>query len=74
MIVTLNKEFKTSYGLPFTLMGSEYVDNFEDYDKVVARCHIANVGVIIVADGEPIDNEYDLDEIYTMIENGECYE
>lgn len=72
VIVTLNKEFKTSYGLPFKLVGSEYTDNFEDYDKAVARRHVANVGVIIVSEGEPLDNEYDLEEIYSMIEKGEC--
>ena len=52
-----------------TLDPSE-IDKFDGYDKSVAQCHIANVGCIIVYAGtmEPIDNEYDLEEIYSEIE------
>lgn len=59
---------KTS-GLKFELL-KEIDPTWENYDKTVAQCHIKNVGVIIV-DTEyhkPIDNEYDLDEIYRILE------
>lgn len=56
-------------GLKFELL-KEIDPTWENYDKTVAQCHIKNVGVII-ADTEyhkPIDNEYDLDEIYRILE------
>lgn len=56
-------------GLKFELL-KEIDPTWENYDKTVAQCHIKNVGVIIV-DTEyhkPIDNEYDLDEIYRILE------
>ncbi len=61
----------TSYGLHFEILAKEELEHFEGYDKVVAQCHIANCGCIIVDEqyGEPIDNEFDLNEIYNMIEN-----
>ena len=61
---------KTSYGLEFELLSKEEVERFEGYDKVVAQCHIANCGSIIVdaVYNEPIDNEYDLADIYNMIQ------
>lgn len=61
---------ETSYGLKFNILPKEEIDRFTEYDRVVAQCHIANCGSIIVDDkyGEPIDNEYDLAEIYDMIE------
>ena len=61
---------KTSYGLKFNVLPKEEIDRFTEYDRVVAQCQIANCGCIIVDDkyGEPIDNEYDLAEIYNMIE------
>ena len=61
---------KTSYGLEFDVLPKEDVEQFEGYDKVVAQCHIANCGSIIVdaTYHQPIDNEYDLAEIYDMIE------
>ena len=60
---------KTSYGLEFETLPKEELNQFEEYDKVVAQCHIANCGYIIVDTvyRQPIDNEYDLDEIYEMI-------
>lgn len=44
-----------------------------NYDKLVARCHLKQVGVIIVDAecGQPIDNEYDLEEIYRIIKKQE---
>ena len=60
---------KTSYGLEFEVLAAEEVGRFEGYDKCVAKCHIANCGQIIIdcCYGLPIDNEYDLDEIYGLI-------
>ena len=60
---------KTSYGLEFSLM-NEVDSGWSDYDKKVASCHLANVGVVIVDTGlrQPIDNECDLEEIYRMLE------
>jgi len=61
----------TSYGLKFETLPKEDVDKFDGYDKCVAECHIQNCGCIII-DAEykdPIDNEYDLAEIYSMLEN-----
>lgn len=60
---------ETSYGLKFELL-KEINPQWDDYNKTVAECHLQNTGVIIV-DPEyhtPIDNEYDLDEIYQMLE------
>ena len=60
---------KTSYGLEFMLLPSEQLDRFEEYDRSVAECHIANCGSIIVDSvyEQPIDNEYDLEDIYNLI-------
>lgn len=59
---------KTSYGLDFEALAAEEIGRFEGYDKVVAKCHIANCGKIIIDSfGLPIDNEYDLGEIYGLI-------
>ena len=40
-----------------------------DYDRTVANAHIRNSGNVIVDTqyGAPIDNEYDLSEIYNQI-------
>ncbi len=61
---------ETSYGLKFKILPKEEVEKFEGYDKVVAQCHVANCGCIIVDTvfNQPIDNEYDLAEIYSIIE------
>ena len=61
---------ETSYGLKFEILPKEEIEKFEGYDKVVAQCHIANCGSIIVdaVYNEPIDNEYDLADIYNMIQ------
>ncbi len=60
---------KTSYGLEFNLV-DQINPYWSEYDKMVASCHLANVGVIIIDAkyAQPIDNEYDLDEIYPMVE------
>jgi hypothetical protein len=52
------------------VLPKEEVEQFEGYDRVVAQCHVANVGCIIVDTTyhQPIDNEYDLAEIYDKIE------
>ena len=61
---------ETTYGLEFETLPKEEVGRFEGYDKVVAQCHVANCGCIIIDTiyHQPIDNEYDLEEIYGMLE------
>jgi hypothetical protein len=48
---------ETYYGLKFNILPKEEIDRFTEYDRVVAQCHIANCGCIIVDDkyGEPSD-------------------
>ena len=59
---------KTSYGLEFKILAAEEICRFEGYDRCMAKCHIANCGKIIIDSfGLPIDNEYDLEEIYRLI-------
>lgn len=60
---------KTSYGLEYIILTAEELDKFEGYDRYVAECHIANCGRIVVDANyqQPIDNEYDLEEIYNII-------
>ena len=60
---------KTEYGLEFMILPAEELDRFEGYDRSVAECQIANCGNIIVDTTyqQPIDNEYDLEEIYNLI-------
>ena len=60
---------KTSYGLEFKVLSADKIDSFCGYDKSVAKCHIANSGKIIVDStfGQPIDNEFDLEEIYSIL-------
>jgi len=60
---------KTSYGLEFQTLTAEELDKFDGYDRVAAECHIANCGSIIVDTvyHQPIDNEYDLEEIYKLL-------
>lgn len=59
---------KTSYGLEFNTV-TEINPEWSDYDKTVAKCHLANVGAVIVDTeyGQPIDNECDLEEIYATL-------
>lgn len=58
-------------GLEYETLDPSEIGKFVGYDRTVAQCHIDNVGCIIVYAGtmEPIDNEYDLGEIYKEIEN-----
>ncbi len=66
---------ETSYGLKFELV-KEINPQWDDYNKTVAECHLQNAGVIIV-DIEyqtPIDDEFDLDEIYRMLETQKSLE
>lgn len=60
----------------YRLLSANEIDKFDGYDRVVAQNHIANVGCIIVDStyGDPIDNEYDLEEIYQAIESTKMYE
>ena len=60
---------RTSYGLEFNTV-TEINPEWSDYDKTIAECHLANTGVVIVDTeyGQPIDNEYDLEEIYRLLE------
>lgn len=62
---------ETRYGLRFKTLTAADIDKFEGYDRSVAECQIANCGQIIV-DSEyeqPIDNEYDLEVIYNILNN-----
>lgn len=72
VLVSLYYVFKTSYGLQFSLKDIKDISIEDEYDRIVARCHVANCGFVISHKDTIIDNEYDLDEIYRMIENGEC--
>ena len=65
------KTMQTSYGLKCKTLSAEELDRFEGYDKSIARCHIANCGHIIVdcVYEQPIDNEYDLEEIYDLLKD-----
>lgn len=59
---------KTNYGLEFKLL-SKIKPSWSSYDKQVAGMHLSNAGKIIVDTtyGNPIDNEFDLDEIYKIL-------
>ncbi|MCC2256176.1 hypothetical protein LKD70_17480 [Ruminococcus sp. CLA-AA-H200] len=40
-------------------------DNWSEYDKKVAQCHLANYGIIFLDSyGCPIDDEYATEELY----------
>lgn len=58
----------TSYGLEYDIV-HEIDPDWSSYDQGVAQCHLKNVGVIIIDPeyGQPIDNEYDLEEIYSTL-------
>lgn len=60
----------------YKLLTADHIDDFYGYDRMVAQTHIDNVGCIIVSAmyGDPIDNEYDLNEIYQAIESTPVYE
>lgn len=60
---------KTSYGLTFNILNAEEIDRFSGYDRVVAANQVANCGKIIIdaVYEQPIDDEYDLEEIYKLI-------
>ena len=52
------------------VLNSKRIGEFDGYDRSVANCHIANCDYIIVyaaRPSEPIDNEYDLEEIYGIL-------
>ena len=66
----------TSYGLKFDTLPASEIKRFSGYDRTVASCHVSNCGKIIVyaeknglGEYEPIDNEYDLAEIYNQLDN-----
>lgn len=66
------KEMKTSYGLEYEVLPPSEINRFEGYDKVIAQNQISNYGCIIInkAYGDPIDNEYDIEEIIPNIKKG----
>lgn len=68
-IINYLEPMKTVYGLEFCLV-AEIDLNWDNYNKVIANIHLANVGVIIIdcIHNKPIDNEYDLAEIYLQLE------
>ena len=71
------KTYKTSYGLSYKLLTPKQWDKqksrFMDYDRSIADMQIRNSGSVIVDTryGQPIDNEYDLDEIYDTLRNNQ---
>lgn len=69
-IYKILKKGKTSYGLKYSILSPNDLNKFDGYDRIVAQTHIQNFGVIIVDGqyGDPIDNEYDLEEIVTELE------
>lgn len=70
--VTPYTVFETDYGLKFSLKEFDKIVIDDEYDRTVARTHVANCGFVICYRSEVIDNEYDLDIIYQMIEDGKC--
>ena len=55
----------TKYGIKYNLVSAKMADTFDGYDYAVASCHINNYGLIIVDEyGCPIDNEYELEQIF----------
>ena len=62
-------KMKTSYGLEFKFLDAVEASRFDGYDRMVAECQIANCRKIIVdvIYQQPIDNEYDLEEIYNIL-------
>lgn len=75
----IGTEKETSYGMKFlaitpkeweVLRPLTYQCNWSDYDRLMVEMHIGNCGYgILSAEYQtPIDNEYDLAEIYTMLE------
>ena len=74
------KTYKTSYGLEFFLINAKewkelkpltYECQWTDFDRVMAGIQLKNCGYVILSKEyqTPIDNEYDLGEIYTFVEN-----
>lgn len=59
----------TTYGLEYKILNAGEIDRFTGYDRSVAQCQIANGGRIIIdiIYEQPIDNEYDLEEIYNQL-------
>lgn len=57
----------TKSGIRFNV-GNEINETWCEYDKAVAKMHLANYGVIFLDEYDcPIDNEYDLEEIATCL-------
>lgn len=69
--IDMNDEYQTESGLSYKKLDPSEIDRFDGYDKTVAQCQIMNCGYIIVdvEYGDPIDDEYELDEIYNQINN-----
>lgn len=64
-----NHHYTLHSGLKFKL-AKDINPAWNDYQSTTAKIHLANCGWIILDEEyeDPIDNEYDLKEIYTMIE------
>ena len=54
----------------YRLLSADRLEEFEGYDRVVAQNQLQNCGCIIVSAefGDPIDDEYELEEIYNNID------
>ena len=83
--VTFDKPFKTQSGLTFILKREEDIESkMMEVFATDIRIHIANVGCAIFFRNEPRNenelefipfesNGYIVEEIYSMIEEGECF-
>lgn len=64
----MERTFTTNYGLTFRLTKA---DNpaWSGYDRSVADAHRARFNGLVCVDmyGSPIDNEYDLDEVQSIV-------
>ena len=74
------KTYKTTYGLEYFLISPAdwkilkpltYECEWTDYERHTIELHIMNCGygIIDTKYQRPIDNEYDLDEIYLSVES-----
>jgi len=60
-------------GMRVNLLDASHLNEFEGYDRTVAYCHVRNCGFILTNPtyGDPIDNEYDLAEIYDYLDSNQ---
>ena len=67
---SLKYEFTLSLGGVSMRTTTEIDEKWNDYSKKVAKCQLNNYGVIFLDDYScPIDNEYELEELYETYQN-----